>query len=248
MEGFLGVRKGAWTEEEDNLLRQCVEKYGEGKWHQVPLRAGLNRCRKSCRLRWLNYLKPSIKRGGFTADEVDLIIRLHKLLGNRWSLIAGRLPGRTANDVKNNWNSHIHKRVVSCKEEVKGKAKQITKINVIRPRPLTFKKNVSWSINPSPKMVNIEVQLGHGDNDSNHSALTVPSNEDDILLWKDLLNGKESITVAQELKGPTTTFMAEENAPWTKTGDHFFDDMHGCWGDLSFDVDLWNFSNQNTKL
>ncbi|KAK2986710.1 hypothetical protein RJ640_010935 [Escallonia rubra] len=79
----LGVRKGAWTEEEDLLLKKYIEVHGEGKWHQVPLRAGLNRCRKSCRLRWLNYLRPNIKRGDFTSDEVDLIVRLHKLLGNR---------------------------------------------------------------------------------------------------------------------------------------------------------------------
>ncbi|KAA8547730.1 hypothetical protein F0562_004159 [Nyssa sinensis] len=77
------VRKGAWTEEEDVLLRKCVHKYGEGNWHKVPQRPGLNRCRKSCRLRWLNYLRPDIKTGEFAWDEVDLIIRLHKLLGNR---------------------------------------------------------------------------------------------------------------------------------------------------------------------
>ncbi|CAF2062686.1 unnamed protein product [Brassica napus] len=79
------LRKGAYIAEEDNLLRQCIDKYGEGKWHQVPLRAGLNRCRKSCRLRWLNYLKPSINRGKFNSDEVDLLLRLHKLLGNRFT-------------------------------------------------------------------------------------------------------------------------------------------------------------------
>nr|BAE94392.1 R2R3-MYB transcriptional regulator [Ipomoea nil] len=56
------VRKGAWSEEEDDLLRKCIQKFGEGKWHLVPFRAGLNRCRKSCRLRWLNYLHPDIKR------------------------------------------------------------------------------------------------------------------------------------------------------------------------------------------
>ncbi|GAB2277218.1 hypothetical protein Dimus_011925 [Dionaea muscipula] len=102
----------AWTEEEDHLLRKCIEQYGEGKWHRVPLLAGLNRCRKSCRLRWLNYLRPNIRRGRFTEEEVELIIKLHKLLGNRWSLIAGRLPGRTANDVKNvYWNGHLSKKL-----------------------------------------------------------------------------------------------------------------------------------------
>ncbi|RXH68553.1 hypothetical protein DVH24_030886 [Malus domestica] len=62
MEDNMGVRKGAWTKEEDDLLKQCIEKHGEGNWHQVPLRVGLYRCGKSCRIRWLNYLKPIIKR------------------------------------------------------------------------------------------------------------------------------------------------------------------------------------------
>ncbi|XP_052206090.1 transcription factor MYB1-like [Diospyros lotus] len=103
----LGVRKGSWTREEDNLLKQCIQELGEGKWHQVPPKAGLNRCRKSCRLRWVNYLRPNIRRGSFTEDEVDLILRLHKLLGNRWSLIAGRRP---SNDVKNYWNTHLQQK------------------------------------------------------------------------------------------------------------------------------------------
>ncbi|XP_031493317.2 transcription factor MYB1-like [Nymphaea colorata] len=103
------IRRGGWSKEEDSLLRNCVETYGEGNWHLVPHRSGLKRCRKSCRLRWLNYLSPNIKRGHFSTDEVDLIIRMHRLLGNRWTLIAGRMPGRTANDVKNYWNSHLAK-------------------------------------------------------------------------------------------------------------------------------------------
>ncbi|CAN1176556.1 Transcription factor MYB1, partial [Linum perenne] len=78
---------------------------------------GLNRCRKSCRLRWLNYLRPNIRRGSFAEEEVELIIKLHKLLGNRWSLIAGRLPGRTANDVKNYWNCHLSKRLTTTLQD-----------------------------------------------------------------------------------------------------------------------------------
>ncbi|KAH7525051.1 hypothetical protein FEM48_Zijuj06G0184000 [Ziziphus jujuba var. spinosa] len=86
-ESSLGFRKGAWTSEEDELLKQCIDKYGVGNWRKVPERAGLERCWKSCRTRWLNYLKPDINNGEFTEDEVDLIFRLHKLLGNRQVLL-----------------------------------------------------------------------------------------------------------------------------------------------------------------
>ncbi|KAL8472726.1 hypothetical protein ACS0TY_029814 [Phlomoides rotata] len=137
----LGVRKGAWTKEEDALLRNCIHKFGEGKWHKVPHRAGLNRCRKSCRLRWLNYLRPNIKRGYFTKDEVDLILRLHKLLGNRWSLIAGRLPGRTANDVKNFWNTYVLKKSSSSLAGKNPEKTVETKNILFKPRPRTFFKS-----------------------------------------------------------------------------------------------------------
>nr|QTE76105.1 R2R3 MYB transcription factor [Clarkia amoena subsp. huntiana] len=134
------LRKGAWNAEEDALLKQCIQTYGEGKWHLVPARTGLNRCRKSCRLRWLNYLKPGINRRELQEDEVDLIIRLHKLLGNRWSLIAGRLPGRTSTQVKNYWNAHIAKKwrssskaaAAESKSSSKGKQQEYS-VNVIKP-------------------------------------------------------------------------------------------------------------------
>ncbi|WJX57489.1 hypothetical protein P8452_43044 [Trifolium repens] len=106
--------------------------------------AGLNRCRKSCSLRWLNYLSPNIKRGSFAEDEIDMIIRLHNLLGNRWSLIAGRLPGRTSNDVKNYWNAHLIKKVVSKKEEEKKHKETMKTHEVIKPRPITFSTNSPW--------------------------------------------------------------------------------------------------------
>nr|AZP55092.1 transcription factor R2R3-MYB [Lilium hybrid cultivar] len=133
--GSPGTRKGQWSKEEDNLLRKCINQYNPVKWSHVPKLAGLNRCRKSCRLRWVNYLDPSINRGSFSEDEEDLIIRLHKLLGNRWSLIAGRLPGRTANDIKNYWNSHLSKRKVNVEQRT---------LKPIRPQPVTLPRNWSW--------------------------------------------------------------------------------------------------------
>ncbi|KAF5819949.1 putative transcription factor MYB-HB-like family [Helianthus annuus] len=107
------MKKGPWTREEDELLSSYISREGEGRWRLVPKKAGLLRCGKSCRLRWMNYLRPSIKRGGITADEEDLILRLHRLLGNRWSLIAGRIPGRTDNEIKNYWNTHLRKKLIS---------------------------------------------------------------------------------------------------------------------------------------
>ncbi|XP_062147858.1 transcription factor WER-like [Alnus glutinosa] len=105
------MNKGAWTAEEDQKLSQCIEIHGAKRWTAIALNAGLNRCGKSCRLRWLNYLRPDIKRGNISDAEEDLILRLHKLLGNRWSLIAGRLPGRTDNEIKNYWNSYLSKKI-----------------------------------------------------------------------------------------------------------------------------------------
>ncbi|XP_059451255.1 transcription factor MYB114-like [Corylus avellana] len=186
MEHSFGVRKGTWTKEEDILLRHWVENHGEGKWHQIPHRAGLNRCRKSCRMRWLNYLKPNVKRGGFAADEVDLIIRLHKLLGNRWSLIAGRLPGRTANDVKNFWNSHLSKKETSSTKDTKEKAQDILKVKVIKPRPQTLSKKFTWVSGKPTTPERFEPNV----NTSNISP-TLMSSKSMIKWWEYLLDDKE---------------------------------------------------------
>ncbi|KAJ8763130.1 hypothetical protein K2173_025515 [Erythroxylum novogranatense] len=109
----VGIKRGPWTREEDELLANFIKKEGEGRWRTVPKRAGLLRCGKSCRLRWVNYLRPCVKRGRIDPDEEDLILRLHRLLGNRWSLIAGRIPGRTDNEIKNYWNTHLSKKLIS---------------------------------------------------------------------------------------------------------------------------------------
>nr|AFK35398.1 unknown [Lotus japonicus] len=107
------MNKGAWSKQEDQKLIDYIKKNRKICWRTLPQAAGLLRCGKSCRLRWINYLRPDLKRGNFAEDEEDLIIKLHALLGNRWSLIAGRLPGRTDNEVKNYWNSHLRRKLIS---------------------------------------------------------------------------------------------------------------------------------------
>ncbi|KAK8718217.1 hypothetical protein V6N13_045460 [Hibiscus sabdariffa] len=105
------LRKGLWSPEEDEKLLRHITKYGHGCWSSIPKQAGLQRCGKSCRLRWINYLRPDLKRGTFSQEEENLIIELHAVLGNRWSQIAAQLPGRTDNEIKNLWNSCLKKKL-----------------------------------------------------------------------------------------------------------------------------------------
>ncbi|XP_022979901.1 transcription factor MYB111-like isoform X2 [Cucurbita maxima] len=107
----VGLRKGRWTAEEDHLLTNYIRANGEGSWRSLPKNAGLLRCGKSCRLRWINYLRTNLKRGNITPEEEQKIVKLHNVLGNRWSVIAGHLPGRTDNEIKNYWNSHLSRRI-----------------------------------------------------------------------------------------------------------------------------------------
>ncbi|KAK6778447.1 hypothetical protein RDI58_025165 [Solanum bulbocastanum] len=261
----LGVRKGSWTEQEDFLLRKCIQKYGEGKWHLVPARAGLNRCRKSCRLRWLNYLRPHIKRGDFGPDEVDLILRLHKLLGNRWSLIAGRLPGRTANDVKNYWNTHFQKKLniiapppprpsPSPHLQIKHKSIAVTKNEIIRPQPRNFsnvkKNNSHWCNNKSmitntldkhdKRCKEIGVTISEKPTGENTSSI-----DDGVQWWTNLLENcneiEEEVAVTNFEKTPTMLLHDEISPPLINgEGNSMQLGQSYDWDDFSTDIDLWN--------
>ena len=107
----VGLKKGPWTAEEDKKLINYILTNGQCCWRAVPKLAGLLRCGKSCRLRWTNYLRPDLKRGLLSEYEEKMVIDLHAQLGNRWSKIASHLPGRTDNEIKNHWNTHIKKKL-----------------------------------------------------------------------------------------------------------------------------------------
>ncbi|KAE8806290.1 Transcription factor RAX2 [Hordeum vulgare] len=107
------VKKGPWSPEEDAKLKEFMDKHGTGgNWIALPQKAGLRRCGKSCRLRWLNYLRPNIKHGEFTEHEDRVICSMYASIGSRWSIIASQLPGRTDNDIKNYWNTKLKKKLL----------------------------------------------------------------------------------------------------------------------------------------
>ncbi|XP_059286499.1 transcription factor MYB36 [Lycium ferocissimum] len=112
------VKKGPWSPEEDATLKAYIEEHGTGNnWIALPQKIGLKRCGKSCRLRWLNYLRPNIKHGGFTEEEDNIICNLYISIGSRWSIIAAQLPGRTDNDIKNYWNTRLKKKLLGKRKQ-----------------------------------------------------------------------------------------------------------------------------------
>ncbi|KAG0450797.1 hypothetical protein HPP92_026517 [Vanilla planifolia] len=117
------VKKGPWSPEEDSKLKQFIEQFGTGgNWIALPHKAGLKRCGKSCRLRWLNYLRPNIKHGEFSDAEDRIICSLFASIGSRWSIIASQLPGRTDNDIKNYWNTKLKKKLLGISSSSQKKA------------------------------------------------------------------------------------------------------------------------------
>ncbi|KAL2344222.1 hypothetical protein Fmac_005507 [Flemingia macrophylla] len=143
-----GVKKGPWTPEEDEKLMDYISKHGRGTWRTLPMHAGLNRCGKSCRLRWENYLRPDIKRGRFTEEEEQLIINLHSVLGNKWAKIATHLPGRTDNEIKNYWNTNIRKKLLQMGIDPETHKQRTDFNHLVNLSQLLGMSNLSTSMSP----------------------------------------------------------------------------------------------------
>ncbi|KAL3512241.1 hypothetical protein ACH5RR_024958 [Cinchona calisaya] len=170
------LRRGPWTVEEDSLLIHYISSHGEGRWNLLAKRSGLKRTGKSCRLRWLNYLKPDVKRGNLSPEEQLLILELHSKLGNRWSKIAQHLPGRTDNEIKNYWRTRVQKQARHLKIDSNSKEFQELIRRVWIPRLLQKvqerPKNAFWDSSLHNNLVEIQALS------SSLAAPTIPNGSD----------------------------------------------------------------------
>ncbi|XP_061373619.1 transcription factor JAMYB-like [Gastrolobium bilobum] len=153
-ENEMGMRKGPWTVDEDTILVNYIATNGEGHWNSVARSAGLRRSGKSCRLRWLNYLRPDVRRGNITLQEQILILELHSRWGNRWSKIAQHMPGRTDNEIKNYWRTRVMKQAKQLNCDVNSKQFRDALRYVWMPRLLERVQPAS-QVGPDPSGVRV---------------------------------------------------------------------------------------------
>ncbi|KXG26684.1 transcription repressor MYB6 [Sorghum bicolor] len=198
-----GWRKGPWTSQEDKLLVDHVRQHGEGRWNSVSKIAGLKRSGKSCRLRWVNYLRPDLKRGKITPQEESIIVQLHALWGNRWSTIARSLPGRTDNEIKNYWRTHFKK----------GKPSK----NIERARARFLKQRQEMMQQQQQQSLIVGQQLNEDGDQRRGTCCTgtgATADDDDrgSATGGDACAAPTTTTVATEAAGDLTTIMHDDDA------------------------------------
>ncbi|KAI7742901.1 hypothetical protein M8C21_031326 [Ambrosia artemisiifolia] len=248
----IGLKKGPWSDEEDQILISYIQQHGHPNWRALPKRAGLLRCGKSCRLRWTNYLRPDIKRGNFTKEEEDTIIQLHEMLGNRWSVIAMKLPGRTDNEIKNVWHTHLKKRLESHQTTIHDSKRRHTKSKSASKAPHVEEPDVSQClVQPKHKSFNEERFILNQQSSRESSSITEEETTDsfgvakheeidhdmflDDSFWSETLSYKgddvmESDSITNIVEHPTTSLTRMENTNTTDTNT-------GC---DTYGIDMWN--------
>ncbi|KAJ8749187.1 hypothetical protein K2173_018658 [Erythroxylum novogranatense] len=240
-----GLRKGTWTPEEDRKLVAYVTRYGCWNWRQLPKYAGLSRCGKSCRLRWMNYLRPNVKRGNYTREEEETIISLHESLGNRWAAIAAKLPGRTDNEIKNHWHTNLKKRVKqnSAAKEVKQRPSSddisglettskegMSSENILQSPAEPHLVNDSSSSNSSSSFGST---LSPQQSYSSFSSMIKDTNYTDTITSPDLMSNDDGFGFLEAYQAPCGDF-------WTEPflADNFYDPSLPSFEILTSFVDI----------
>ncbi|KAL7585465.1 transcription factor MYB14 [Lactuca sativa] len=232
----MGLKKGPWTHQEDRILIDYINLHGHPNWRALPKLAGLLRCGKSCRLRWTNYLRPDIKRGNFSREEEETIIQLHTALGNRWSAIAARLPGRTDNEIKNVWHTYLKKRlnpntnptVTSSKFQQEVEISKEDEEDIARSSPLETNSSNQTSYNQidSPQPSSTEI-----------SSVTTSTNDNSCM--EDLVLDQSLPDMDEEFW--SEIFSADNSDEFPAVHENIGQLQSGCGfeSNLHDDMDFW---------
>ncbi|CAI8603725.1 unnamed protein product [Vicia faba] len=259
----IGLKRGRWTTEEDEILSKYIQANGEGSWRSLPKNAGLLRCGKSCRLRWINYLRTDLKRGNISAEEEDTIVKLHTTYGNRWSMIASHLPGRTDNEIKNYWNSHLSRKIycfskVSTTTETKtvdipppkrkcGRTSRwAMKKNKIYKKQITTSSTITQPDNKGKLVHDVEVKTTHEQEKEKTTTTTTTTMYelcDDILGLRELLEDINEVSGALCMENclletcGSVTNLSEEREMMEENGRAMNDDGYVCINDKQASCD-----------
>ncbi|KAL4867247.1 hypothetical protein BDV12DRAFT_186877 [Aspergillus spectabilis] len=118
------VKKGPWTEAEDERLRRAIDRHGT-KWAVVASVVG-TRLPDQCSKRWSHAINPSIDHSPWTSQEDELLIQKVNKHGHYWQQIVSMyFPGRTSLAAKNRY--HILQR--RLKSEGEGVVNRVSALN-----------------------------------------------------------------------------------------------------------------------
>nr|ACM62750.1 MYB7 [Garcinia mangostana] len=239
-EDNMDIRKGPWTEEEDSLLTEYISIHGEGRWNTAARFAGLKRTGKSCRLRWLNYLRPDVRRGNISLQEQLLILQLHSRWGNRWSKIARFLPGRTDNEIKNYWRTRVQKLAKQMKCDVGSKQFTDTMRCVWIPQLIERINASSYSSSLSETSSGQPATTIHTNDPTNKSTQLAPQNN-----WESISKWANPVGF---IPGPSPdSFNGQVSSNTTSNDEGYYNGMQngsgqcpgidesGCWDGLLLD-------------
>ncbi|CAN8280231.1 unnamed protein product [Cochlearia groenlandica] len=230
------MKKGPWKPEEDEILKRHVSRCGPREWSSILSKGLLQRNGKSCRLRWVNKLRPDLKIGcKFSEEEERIIIDLQSKFGNKWARIATHLQGRTDNDVKNFWSSRQKKlaRIIRLKSS-SSSSSDSSSTSTLTPKPS------SSSRTRKGKNVKTEQGLGFVKEEikvaSSSKILRLPSNNVDATLVTPELDVKfkhepSSFRTAPAVAETDSSLYTESNnqqliIPFSLQGRHLLANKH----------------------
>ncbi|OJJ07407.1 hypothetical protein ASPVEDRAFT_88657 [Aspergillus versicolor CBS 583.65] len=211
------VKKGAWTQAEDERLRRAIEKHGT-KWSVVAAMVA-TRLPDQCSKRWSQSINPDIDHSPWTQQEDDRLLEQVNKHGHYWQQIVSLyFPGRTSLAAKNRY--HILQRRLKSHQ---------TGVTRVRGLSNTSWQEILWSHSP---------EFDSKDQDISSSSATPPD-------FNTLPTGHDSSPFVFDESCPSWLTATSQPVPYPTPGGlevdstgfpfNLVDQAEGC---ASFETDI----------